>query len=281
MFGLACVILPFSEAPPSDAITRSLARFQRGRRGDVPDEWLRFYDETATLHELHQTLFSFSLGQGLSIRGGESWYLSSIAVREEMERRGRTEWTVRLRDVEPDFDCFVERFTCTRFERHPITRGHGRWLNGLGEWDYWELGGCFDGQISGEKSRAGRKKSLISSGPSSIRDAIDTLEDALCDAFDQDRPIEVDVHSDVNVELVRTLLDDLVSGQKHARPGVIVLPPGSAEDSLRWIKSWPERSPRDALEWLGVAADSDWLAVLEAAYRRFPDHWAAGVAFHF
>jgi hypothetical protein len=45
VFSIAYVILPFSEPPPADAIRVSLARFQRGRRGDLPEGWLIFRDE--------------------------------------------------------------------------------------------------------------------------------------------------------------------------------------------------------------------------------------------
>ena len=46
MFALAYVILPFSATLPADAIRASLAPFQRGQRGDLPESWLSFEDET-------------------------------------------------------------------------------------------------------------------------------------------------------------------------------------------------------------------------------------------
>ena len=49
MFSLAYVILPFADIVPADAIRASLARFQRGGRGEVPDGWLTFHDETQAL----------------------------------------------------------------------------------------------------------------------------------------------------------------------------------------------------------------------------------------
>lgn len=62
--------------------------------------------------------------------------------------------------------------------------------------------------------------------------------------------------------------------------GAVVLPPGSVEDRLRWVRSWPEIGPGETVGWLGVPAGAAWREVVVAAYRRFPDHWAAGVAYH-
>lgn len=106
------------------------------------------------------------------------------------------------------------------------------------------------------------------------------LEDALCDALGQERLISLDVHADDNVELVSRLLADLREGQENAIPGALVLPPGSAEDSLRWLQAWPELGPPEALDVLGLSRRAEWKQVLEAAYARFSDHWAAGVAYH-
>jgi len=51
MFALGYVILPFSATLPADAIRASLARFQRGQRGDLPESWLSFEDETEAFLE--------------------------------------------------------------------------------------------------------------------------------------------------------------------------------------------------------------------------------------
>ena len=52
-------------------------------------------------------------------------------------------------------------------ERHPETGAYGRWLNPLGRWDWWDLGGRFDGRIIGEPARsAGRGAAQVSSGES-------------------------------------------------------------------------------------------------------------------
>jgi hypothetical protein len=54
MFALAYVILPFSGTLPADAIRASLAPFQRGQRGDLPEGCLSFHDETEALLEEYE-----------------------------------------------------------------------------------------------------------------------------------------------------------------------------------------------------------------------------------
>lgn len=276
MFGLAYVLLPFNETPPSEAIASALARFRRGRRGDVPDEWLRFHDETAYIREMHEARYSFARDERLKISGGESWYLDSAAVLAEMERRGKDEWTVCFAQVEPDLGRFVERFL-RPFERHPATGGFGRWLNGLGEWDWWDLGGCYDGAIVGEGPQGGRSRSAISSGPCSGRAAFEALAGALEEACGQEPEPDIDVLNDSNIELVATLRDTFENEEGPRIPNSVVLPPGSVQDDCRWLSSWPELASSGPSE--GWARK--WRATVRAAYERFDDHWAAAVAYHF
>ena len=54
MFSLAYVILPFSDIPLANATQASISRFQRGLRGDIPDEWLAFADKTDALRQAHE-----------------------------------------------------------------------------------------------------------------------------------------------------------------------------------------------------------------------------------
>ena len=61
MFSLVYVILPFSKQSPAEAIRASLARYQRGGRGDVPEEWLTFDDDTEHVRTLHETEFTGEL----------------------------------------------------------------------------------------------------------------------------------------------------------------------------------------------------------------------------
>lgn len=276
MFGLAYVLLPFTDASPQEAIVASLSRFQRGGRGDVPDEWLRFHDETAHIREMHEARYRFARDKGLRISGGESWYLDSTAVLAEMERRGKDEWTVCFAQIEPDFGGFVERFLCP-FERHPVTGGFGHWRNGLGEWDWWDLGGCYDGAITGARRQGGRGRAAISSGPSLGRAAFETLAEALEGACGQPAAPEVEVLNDNNIELVATLRDAFDTAEGPRIPNTIVLPPGSAQDEDRWLSSWPDLiSSGPSEEW-----DRKWRLTVQGCYDRYADHWAAAVAYHF
>ncbi len=61
MYSLAYVTLPFSDVVPEVAIQTSLARFQRGGRRKVPDEWITFHDETAELRGALEAQFIFPL----------------------------------------------------------------------------------------------------------------------------------------------------------------------------------------------------------------------------
>lgn len=232
MFGLAYVLLPFTDTPPAEAIAASLARFQRGRRGDVPDEWLCFHDETAHIRGMHEARYSFARDRGLRISGGESWYLDGDVVLAEMERRGKDEWTVCFAQVEPDLGRFVERFLHP-FERHPVTGGFGWWLNGLGQWDWWDLGGRYDGAITGARRQGSRSRCAISSGPCRGREALKTLAGALEEACGQAPAAEVDVLNDDNIELVATLRETFDTADGPRIPNTVLLPPGSVQDEGR------------------------------------------------
>ena len=137
MFSLAHVILPFSDIPPADAIRASLSRFQSGLRGDVPDEWLAFADETDALRQAHETRFTFT-GKGkhgLQIEGGHAAPTSSW--RQPCSR------TRRPAGIRPA----PERWSCRRAWRRTIrdgwTRGRSRDPCGLlpgSAYDHWVAG---------------------------------------------------------------------------------------------------------------------------------------------
>jgi hypothetical protein len=279
MFSLAYVLLPFSDTPPAEAIAASLARFQRGRPGDVPDDWIAFHDETQHVRKMHEATYTFEIDQGLKSRGGDIWFLDTHVIRQEMDRRGLTEWTVRFADSESNLERFGERFVRS-MERHPVTGGFGQWLNGLGRWDWWDLGGRFDGVITGAGRHPGRTRSVISSGPSRGRAVLSNIEDALVAALDQEPPDEVDVSTDKNIELVETLIEQIDTGEVKHWPGAVVLPPESVDDRLRWVRNWPKIEPAEALAFLGCSPDAEWPEIVRASCCRFQDHWAAGVAFH-
>lgn len=282
MFGIVHVLLPISDRSPAEAIRASLVPFQRGGRGDLPEEWLTFHDETEHTRALHGARWVFTEeGEGgLRVEGGDSWYLDFRAIRAEMARCGLRRWAVRFCDVEPDLAAFVGRYV-RELERHPVTGGHGRWLNPLGRWDRWDLGGRFDGRIAGERRRHGRTAGKVSSGPSRGRDVLANVQGALERALGSETPAELDARADDNVEMVSRLLDDALAGRDHAFPSAVLLPPGSVEDRLRWLGSWPEVGPVGALAFLGVPVMASWPEAVAAAYERFADHWAAGVAYHF
>jgi hypothetical protein len=283
MFSIAYAILPFSDTPPADAITASLARFQRGRRGDLPDEWLAFHNETADLRSAHETRFTFTDHgkNGLGIAGGPDAFchINAENVRSEMRRRGLQTWQVRFADT-MDLDTFHSLFS-TRLERHPLTADYGRWLNPLGRWDWWDLGGRFDGHIMGEPNRGeGRRFGQMSSGPNNGRAILSNLEDQLRTALGQEPAEAIQVGSDRNIELAETLLADCKAGRENATPGALVLPPGSVKEHLRWLDTWPELGPRGAFAELGLVPEASWPEVVEASYALFQDHWVAGIAYH-
>ncbi len=287
MFSLAYVILPFSDTAPAEAIRASLARFQRGRRGEVPDEWIGFDDDTDGVRHAHEAELTFvDRGRSGPEMHGDFHafcYIDSDRVGAEMRRRGMQRWRVRFADL-MDLDTFFDRFGSVlhRLERHPVTGCYGRWLNLLGRWDWWDLGGRFDGCIVGDPRRRERRGiARISSGENPGRAILANLENLLGEALGQDPVVEIDVLSDLNVELVATLLADAQAGREHAYPGTLVLPPGVVEDSLRWLEVPPGPRPAATLAWLGLTEDAGWQAVVEAAYARFQEHWAAGVAYHF
>jgi hypothetical protein len=283
MFSVAYVILPFADTPPADAITASLTRFQRGRRGDLPDDWLAFHDETEDLRSAHETQFRFTDHgkNGLGIEGGSEafWYISGDSVQSEMRRRDLQIWDVRFADT-MDLDTFNSLFG-KRLERHPLTGDYGRWLNPLGRWDWWDLGGRFDGYIMGEPDRSkGRKFGQVSSGQNSGRVILSNIEDQLRTALGREPVDSVEVGSDRNIELAATLLQDIKADRENACPGSLVLPPGSVKEHLRWLDTWPKLGPVEAFAWLDLRPDACWQEVVKACYSRFQDHWVAGIAYH-
>jgi len=275
MFSVAYVILPFSEIPPAEAIRASLAPFQRGMRGDLPETMLAFEDETDYVRRIYQETFTFTEQEkgGMQIQGDPAgaWNLDIEKVRAEMQRLGLSRWRVRFADL-MDLDAFFDRFI-NQLERHPVTGAFGMWRNPLGRWDWWDLGGRFDGAILGERRRTeGRSVATVSSGPSSGRTILANVESALASALGQEPAPQVDVRSDQNIELVATLIEDSRSGRENASPGALVLPPGAVEDRLRWLDTWPKLRPADAFAWLGLPTAVRWEDIVGAAYERFANH---------
>lgn len=282
MFSPAHVILPVSDIPPAEAIRASLAPYRRGGKGDVPDASLAFHDETEHVRALHRTEFVFTRHErgGTQVEGEPHWLLDIRAVNAEMARRGLTRWRVRFVDVEPDLDAFARSYA-GRLERHPVTGGYGRWINLLGRWDWWDLGGRFDGRILGERRGPGvRRTGSVSSGPDLGRTVLANVTDALADAVGSGPVEDVVVGADANIEMVSRLVEDARAGRANAFPGAVLLPPRSVADRLRWLRTWPELDPVETVAWLGLGEGASWEDVVTAAYVRFPDHWAACVAYH-
>ena len=251
---VAYVILPFSDTPPADAIRASLARFQRGRRGDLPETLADLPRRNGRISSgLRGASHFHGAGQGgLRIEGNidSSWFIDPGNVRSEMRLNGLRQWSVRFADT-MDLDEFYQRFGW-KVERHPETRAFGRWLNPLGRWDWWDLGGRFDGHIVGDRrSGAGRSIAQLSSGPSRGRSILANVENYFAEALGQEPIPSLDVRTDQNIELVTTLLEDARAGRENAYPGSLVLPPGAVEDGLRWIHEWPKLGPEAALDLAG------------------------------
>jgi hypothetical protein len=281
MFALAYLILPFSATLPADAIRASLAPFQRGQRGDLPESWLSFDDETeAFLEDYEAQLTITTQGDGgMQIKGGPAWYISTMKVLDEMRRLGLRSWSVRFADT-MDINEFYDRFS-KGLERHPNTGAFGRWLNPLGRWDWWDLGGRFDGRIIGdERPRTARSVAKVSSGANPGRMILANIKTRLADRLGQEPFETLDVQTDQNIELVATLLEDARSNRANACPSSLVLPPRTLEDRLRWLDTWPHLRPQEAFAWLGLSSQAGWDAIVRAVYARFEDHWAAGVAYH-
>jgi len=156
MYGVAYVIIPTEFASLQSVIDASLAPLQRGGRDKFPRELLAFDDVTNELRRLHcQPIGLKSRGTSVTLQGAElpiSGDLDFDALSDFLQSTGAASWRGRLADIEPDFDAFAGRFTTWK-RRDPEAGGYGQWLNPLGRWDWWELGGRFDGLVSGHPRR--------------------------------------------------------------------------------------------------------------------------------
>jgi hypothetical protein len=175
MYGLAYVIIPTEFASLQGALDEALTPFRRGGRDDFPREKLAFDDVTDALRRMHEARFDFRVeGGGVVIGGGNpglTYDLDSASIRGFLEAAGVESWSGRLVDVESDLDAFAARFTKWK-ARDPEADGYGEWLNPLGRWDWWELGGRFDGVISGHPRPGAGNECMTSSGANSGRDLL-------------------------------------------------------------------------------------------------------------
>lgn len=272
MFGLAYVVIPRKFSSLQSELDRALAAFKRGGDDDFPRDKLAFDDATERLRRLHRARIRCNpSGSATGLDHDVSYHLSLLRLNEHLRacRLDRFEGT--LAEIEPDFDAFVRRFT-DHAERDPGTGRYGRWLNPLGQWDWWDLGGRFNGAVTGERRPAGATQT-ISSGPSTGRAVMENLAGAL-GASRNGKTAEIEM----NVELVETLY----AHRARRLPTAIVLPVGSCADQDRWFDhvEWHDISP-GTRAFLGAPADADFKTLVRFAYERFSDRAAAGVAYHF
>ena len=172
-----------------------------------------------------------------------------------------------------DINAFYDRFS-KGLERHPNTGAFGRWLNPLGRWDWWDLGGRFDGRIIGDQ-RPGTARSVakVSSGANPGRIILANIENRLAEALGQEPFETLDVRTDQNIELVATLLEDARSNRANACP--------SSPRTTAWGRSKTvcDGSIRGRISGLkrhspgwALSSQADWDAIVRAVYARFEDH---------
>jgi hypothetical protein len=272
MFGLAYVFIPRVFSSLQSELDRALAAFKRGGEDDFPRDKLAFDDATDVLERLYRSRICCEPnGSATGLDHHGSYFLSLLKLKEHLRASRLERFEGTLAEIEPDFDAFVRRFT-ERAQRDPATGRYGRWLNPLGQWDWWDLGGCFNGAITGERRPAGATQT-ISSGPSTGRMVMENLAGAL-GASRNEKTAEIEM----NVELVETLH----AHRRRRLPTAIVLPLGSCADQDRWFDhvEWHDISP-GTRAFLSAPPDADFKTLVRAAYDRFLDHAAAGVAYHF
>jgi hypothetical protein len=279
MYGLAYVLIPSSFDSLQSELDRTLAPFRRGGDDTFPREKLAFDDATDDLSSMHRGKFCYDPDRSVSWLGGDDgmslFYLNMSKLDEHMTACGLDVFEGTFAELEPDFDAFVRRFT--KFDRRdPDTSRYGRWLNPVGYWDWWELGGRFNGAILGER-RPGAAEQFISSGPNTGRAIIGNVVAALGSSASS-----AEAEIEANVELAASLRRAADRNDGHAWPTALVLPVDCCADEHRWFDNvgWHEIKP-GTRAFLGAPADADYRHVVRAAYDRFSGLAAAGVAYHF
>ena len=277
MYGLAYVLVPRKFTSLQGELDQTLAPFMRGGDAEFPRERLAFHDATGALTRLHRTRFRYNPSGSLTWLdpADASHDLSLASVKEHMSACALDRFEGTFAEIEPDFDAFVCRLT--RFRARDATTGcYGDWLNPIGYWDWWELGGRFNGVITGERRPAAAEQA-ISSGPSRGRAVMGNLAAALGASVESEQ-----AEIEANVELVETLRTAAESKERHSVPSALVLPIGCCADEDRWLDriEWHEIKP-GTRKFLRAPPDADYGSLVRAASDRFADHAAAGVAFHF
>ena len=150
MYGLAYVLVPSRFVSLQSELDQTLARFRRGGEDLFPRAKLTFDDATDSLRRLHRRKFQYNPDGSVrwldSDAAASSFDLRLLKLSEHMAACRLSEFEGTFAELEPDFDAFVRRFT--DFDhRDPDTSRYGRWLNPVGHWDWWELGGRFNGRL--------------------------------------------------------------------------------------------------------------------------------------
>jgi hypothetical protein len=278
MYGLAYVFVPTAFASLQLQLDRTLAPFTRGGEDRFPRSKLAFDDSTDRLARLHRSKFRYKSSHGFTWLDGDgvsSFDLHLSKLSEHLAACRLDEFVGTLAEIEPDFDAFVRRFT-DHVAHDPTTSRYGRWLNPIGYWDWWELGGRFNGVITGDRRPAGAQQ-IISSGPNSGRAILGNLVAAL-----GGRESSEQAEIEANVELVESLKLAPDRDARRSLPTAIVLPIGCCADEDRWFDriDWHAIKPATRV-FLGAPADADFPVLARAAYERFSSYAAAGVAYHF
>jgi hypothetical protein len=279
MYALAYVLLPPNHGALQMELDRALAAFERGGPDELPSYMLTFHDETDELVELHHTQFQYELISGQlkatlpDTEWGWSFHLRSDRLKAHMIACNLDRFTGTFAELEPDLDAFARNFTKLG-TRDAKTGKFGQWLNPLGAWDWWELGGRFNGIITGQQ-RSGGDHQHISSGQSAGRTMIGNLAQVLGTEM-QSAEAEIEL----NVELVETLRS-VLGTDEPLLPSAVVLPLGAGPDAGRWIDDigWrPLKAESRAI--LGVSSDANYSDIVRTIYDRFPGHTAAAIAYH-
>ena len=170
MYGLAYVLIPARFHSLREELDRSLAPFVRGGEESFPREKLSFDDLTDDLMRLHGTAIRFNSDGSVTWSNARdvSHELCLLRLKEHMSACSLDRFEGTLAELEPNFDAFVRRFTELEGP-DPTTGRYGRWLNPIGYWDWWELGGRYNGAITGERRPAAAEQA-ISSGANRGRD---------------------------------------------------------------------------------------------------------------
>jgi hypothetical protein len=146
----------------------------------------------------------------------------------------------------------------------------------IGYWDWWELGGRFNGAITGERRPAGAEPA-ISSGPNAGRAIVGNVAKALGARVSPERS-----EIEMNVELVESLKKAAKRHESRGLPTAVVLPRGACTDEYRWFDrvGWHDIRPGTRAA-LGAPADAGFDTLSRAAYDKFAGYTATGVAYHF